>query len=104
MAESGPTPQAPQVKPAVSHGGSSIHVLSNAELMQQVIYEDFKRIVQDMRSFRIEHYDQQLATQNNKCLLGAKGALSRRWVVFYQNMLNLDIFSFETGEAPNGEP
>ena len=31
--------------------------LTNAELMQQVIHEDFKRIVDDMRTFRVDHYD-----------------------------------------------
>jgi hypothetical protein len=31
--------------------------LTNAELMQQVIHEDFKRIVDDMRAFRVDHYD-----------------------------------------------
>ena len=52
-----------------------------------------------MRRFRIDHYDQHLVNQNSKCLIGAKSALSRCWVVFYQNMLNLDIFALDSNES-----
>ena len=74
------------------------HVLTNAELMQQVIHEDFKHVIEKMREFRSEHYDNLLATQNNKAIVGAKSALSRRWIVFFQNMLHLGIFSLNSAE------
>ena len=75
-------------------------MLSNAELMQQVIHEDFKHVVEEMRGFRCEHYDNLLATSNNKAIVGAKTALSRRWIVFYQNLLNLGIFSLDSTAEP----
>ena len=74
--------------------------LTNAEYMQQVIHDDFKRIVDDMRAFRVDHYDQVV---QNKCLTGVKQAMSRRWVVFYQNMINVDIFSLYAATAATRE-
>ena len=68
--------------------------------MQQVIHEDFKHVVEEMRGFRCEHYDNLLSTSNNKAIVGAKTALSRRWIVFYQNLLNLGMFSLNSAEPP----
>ena len=81
------------------NAGSCKH-LSDAELMQQVIHEDIKRIIEEMRTFRCQFYDNLLTPQNNKAVIGAKSALQRRWVVFYQNMLNLGIFSLDIQETP----
>ena len=72
-------------------------MLRDSEIIQQVIHEDIKRIVDDMRRFRVDFYDQ--VGLSGKCLVGAKTALSRRWVVFYQSMINLGILSLSEPSA-----
>lgn len=63
-------------------------MMSNAEIMNQVIHEDIKRIVDEMRRFRVDSYD---APVSAKSALMAKSALSRRWVDFYHKLLNMGI-------------
>jgi len=56
-----------------------------------VIHEDVKRIVDEMRRFRVDFYD--VIGVSTKGVLGAKTALARRWVIFYQSMINLGVFT-----------
>ena len=84
-------------QPKNKAGGKS-EVLSKAELMQQVIHEDFKRIVEDMRVFRVEHYGHSLSQITARNSMITKNALSRRWMVFYHNMINLGIFFLSSHE------
>jgi len=58
-----------------------------------VIHEDIKKIVDEMRRFRVDICDQ--AATSGKSQMGAKSALSRRWVVFFSSMINLGIFKLE---------
>ena len=70
---------------ATQSNGSSTTVLSNAQILQQVIHEDFKNIVEHMRRFRVDHYDDSALSfsTNSKSVAGARSSMGRRWVVFY---------------------
>ena len=65
------------------------------------MHEDIKHIVDEMRRFRVDFYDSHNSGSKS---VGAKTALSRRWVVFYQSLINLGIFSLNAGKEANGQP
>ena len=65
------------------HEKYGMNEMSGQEILQQVIHEDFKRIVDDMNQFRVETISQ----VQNKQLAGTKYAMCKRWVCFYQNMI-----------------
>ena len=67
-----------------------------------MIHEDIKRIVDEMRRFRIDFYDNLSAS--SKGITGAKTSMSRRWVVFYQSLINLGICSLDAGKESDGSP
>ena len=64
--------------------------MSKQEVMQQVIHEDFKQIVNYMHQFRTDTYGMMSSSQQQ--VAGSKYAMSKRWVCFYQNMVNHGIF------------
>ena len=74
---------------ATIHERSGMSEMSKQEIVQQVIHEDFKRIVDEMHMFRVSTYSQ---AQSSKQLAGSKYACSKRWVCFFHGMINLGIF------------
>ena len=56
-----------------------------------VFDEDFKGIVEEMKKFRTETAEKHLQNKT-QTLLNSRNALTKRWVVFYQNMINIGIF------------
>ena len=80
---------------ALLHEKYGMNEMTGQEILQQVIHEDFKRIVDDMNQFRVETISQ----VQNKQLAGSKYAMCKRWVYFYQNMIYLGIFSLDSSQA-----